>query len=212
MAFYNPVRNSTPANQRMPNLTSQSSSTSQQVFSPEMKRLSDKYFGQATGAASDYGSQVAGTAARKESGIADNYAEQLALLQGIGDAQAARINRDFAARAGSVGSQLAGTGLYNTTVQGNMQQGVERNRQEAMGALQEQLAQQQLAALQSKGQQTSQAQSEEMSSQLALAQLLSGLYGQQGTYMPTLSESQSRSYGGGQIQYAPNYERLRLNI
>lgn len=203
MAFYNPVRNSLPESQRMPNLTS--TSRSGQTFSEQMKGLSDKYFGQAISSASNYGDQLAGTAGRRESGIADNYADQLALLQGIGNAQAARINRDFAAAAGSVGSNLAGTGLYNTTVQGNMQQGVERNRQEAMGALQEQLAQQQLAALQSKGQQTSQAQSEEMSSQLALAQLLSSLYGQQATYMPTLSES--TSYSGGQLAYVPNYEQ-----
>lgn len=203
MAFYNPVRYTVPVSERMPALSSTSRST--QNFSEQMKNLSDKYFGQASGAATDYGAKMAETASRKESGIADNYAEQLALLQGIGDAQAARINRDFAAQAGSVGSQLAGTGLYNSTVQGNMQQGVERNRQEAMGALQEQLAQQQLAALQSKGQQTSQAQSEEMSSQLALAQLLSGLYGQQATYMPTLSDSSS--YSGGSLQYIPNYER-----
>ena len=203
MAFYNAVINRTPENQRMPYLTSTSRST--QNFSEQMKNLSDKYFGQGLSAATDYGDRLSATASKRESGIADNYADQLALLQGIGDAQAARINRDFAAAAGSVGANLAGTGLYNTTVQGNMQSGVERDRQEAMGALQEQLAQQQLAALQSKGQQTSQAQSEEMSSQLALAQLLSGIYGQQATYMPTLSES--TSYSGGQLKYIPNYER-----
>ena len=204
MAFYSVVRQPTSGGKPMPNLTSTSRST--QNFSDQMKGLSDKYFGQAVSSATGYGDQLAGTAGRRESGIADNYAEQLALLQGIGNAQAARINRDFAAAAGSVGSNLAGTGLYNTTVQGNMQQGVERNRQEAMGALQDQLAQQQLAALQSTGQQTSQAQSDEMSSQLALAQLLSGLYGQQATYMPTLSESSS--YSGGLLENIPNYESM----
>ncbi len=74
-----------------------------------------------------------------------------------------------------------------------MAQGVERNRQESLGALSEALRGQQLAALQGTGQQVSQAQGDDMQTQLALAQLLSGMYEQQGSYMPTLSESMSRS-------------------
>ena len=74
-----------------------------------------------------------------------------------------------------------------------MAQGVERNRQESLGALSGALRAQQLAALQGSGQQVSQAQGDDMQTTLALAQLLSGMYEAQGSYMPTLSESMSKS-------------------
>ena len=172
---------------------SQSESTSKTFFSPEMKKLSDKYFGAAAESATGYQAKLDQLANKRTAGLSDNYAGQLALLQGIGDAQRDRINRDFAAQAGGVGAALAGTGLYNTTVQGNMAQGVERNRQEALNQLSDSLTQQQLAALQGSGQQISAAQADEISAQLALAQLLSGLYESQGTFMPTLSQSASKS-------------------
>lgn len=176
--------------------TSQSTSNSGTFFSPEMKKLSDKYFGAATESTQGYQAQMSQLAANRTSGLSDNYAGQLSLLQGIGNAQRDRINRDFSAQAGGVGAALAGTGLYNTTVQGNMAQGVERNRQEALGQLSEMLSQQQLGALQGSGQQIAAAQGDEMSSQLALAQLLSGLFESQASFMPTLSSSTSKSESG----------------
>lgn len=175
---------------------SMSESGSSTFFSPEMKKLSDKYFGAASDATESYQKKIDQLAANRTAGLSDNYAGQLALLQGIGDAQRDRINRDFAAQAGGVGAALAGTGLYNTTVQGNMAQGVERNRQEALNQLSESLAQQQLGALQGTGQQIAAAQGDEMSAQLALAQLLSGLYESQASFMPTLSQSKSKSESG----------------
>ena len=175
---------------------SKSTSTSGTFFSPEMKALSDKYFGAASDSVTGFQGKLGELADNRTSGLTDNYAGQLALLQGIGNAQRDRINRDFAAQAGGVGAALAGTGLYNTTVQGNMAQGVERNRQEALGQLSESLAQQQLGALQGSGQQISAAHGDEMSAQLALAQLLSGLYESQASYLPTLSQSKSQSESG----------------
>jgi len=175
---------------------SKSTSESNTFFSPEMKKLSEKYFGAAAESTQGYQDQLSQLAENRTSGLSDNYAGQLSLLQGIGNAQRDRINRDFASQAGGVGAALAGTGLYNTTVQGNMAQGVERNRQEALGQLSEMLSQQQLGALQGSGQQISAAQGDEMSAQLALAQLLSGLYESQASFMPTLSQSSSQSESG----------------
>lgn len=65
--------------------------------------------------------------------------DYLEMMQGMGDASRERIYRDSKADFGSVGSQLAGTGLYNTTVLGSLQQGVNRNRNEAVGQLDENL-------------------------------------------------------------------------
>tara|TARA_Y100000389_G_scaffold48812_2_gene44364 strand:- start:3511 stop:4134 length:624 start_codon:yes stop_codon:yes gene_type:complete len=170
-----------------------STSTSRTYFAPEMKQLSEKYFDEGRGEVQSYADRLRSLSADRVGGIRSNYAEQLELLNRLGGTEQDRINRDFASQANSVGANLAGTGLYNTTVQGNMAQGVERNRQESLGALSEALRGQQLAALQGTGQQVSQAQGDDMQTQLALAQLLSGMYEQQGSYMPTLSESMSRS-------------------
>ena len=58
-------------------------------------------------------------------------------MQGVGDASRARIYRDSTAERNSVGSGLAATGLYNSTVLSTLQQGVNRNRNEALGTLDE---------------------------------------------------------------------------
>ena len=170
-----------------------SESSSRTYFAPEMKKLSEKYFSEGRGEVQGYADRLRSLASDRIGGIRSNYAEQLELLNRLGGTEQDRINRDFAAQANSVGGNLAGTGLYNTTVQGNMAQGVERNRQESLGALSEALRAQQLAALQGSGQQVSQAQGDDMQTTLALAQLLSGMYEAQGSYMPTLSESMSKS-------------------
>lgn len=172
---------------------SQSLSNSRTYFSPEMQKLSDKYFTEGRGEVQSYADRLRSLSQDRVGGIRSNYAGQLELLNRLGGTEQDRINRDFASQANSVGANLAGTGLYNTTVQGNMAQGVERNRQESLGALSEALRGQQLAALQGSGQQVSQAQGDDMQTTLALAQLLSGMYEKQGSFMPTLSESMSKS-------------------
>jgi hypothetical protein len=63
--------------------------------------------------------------------------QYLAMMQGMGDASRERIYRDSVADRNSVGSGLAGTGLYNSTVLGSLQQSVNRNRNEAIGQLDE---------------------------------------------------------------------------
>jgi len=71
----------------------------------------------------------------------------LASTDGMGDASRDRIYRDSTAARNSVGSQLSGTGLYNSTVMGSMQSGVDRDRNEALGALDEQLRRERSTAL-----------------------------------------------------------------
>jgi hypothetical protein len=63
--------------------------------------------------------------------------DYLDMMEGMGEASRARIYRDSKADFGSTGSQLAGTGLYNSTVLGSLQQAVNRNRNEAVGDLDE---------------------------------------------------------------------------
>lgn len=168
-------------------------SQSKTYFAPEMQKLSEKYFSEGRGEVQSYADRLRSLSSDRVGGIRSNYAEQLELLNRLGGTEQDRINRDFSAQANSVGANLAGTGLYNTTVQGNMAQGVERNRQDSLGALSEALRSQQLTALQGSGEQVTQAQGDNEQTTLALAQLLSGMYEKQGSYMPTLTESISRS-------------------
>lgn len=65
--------------------------------------------------------------------------DYLGMMKGMGDASRERIYRDSTADRNSAGSQLAGTGLYNSTVLGSLQQSVNRNRNEAIGSLDENL-------------------------------------------------------------------------
>lgn len=72
-------------------------------------------------------------------GARQQVADYLSAVDGMGEDSRQRIYRDATAARNSVGSQLAGTGLYNSTVMGSMQAGVDRDRNEALGALDEQL-------------------------------------------------------------------------
>jgi hypothetical protein len=63
--------------------------------------------------------------------------DYLAMMEGMGDASRERIYRDATADRNSVGARLGATGLYNSTVLGSLQQGVNRNRNEAIGQLDE---------------------------------------------------------------------------
>jgi hypothetical protein len=64
-------------------------------------------------------------------------ADYLKNMEGMGDAARQRIYRDATAGRNSVGSELATTGLYNTSVLGTLQMQVDRNRNEALGQLDE---------------------------------------------------------------------------
>src|SRR5690606_33017489 len=73
--------------------------------------------------------------------------DYLAMTEGLGEASRERIYRDSQADHNSVGSALAGTGLYNSTVLGTLQMQVQRNRNEAIGQLDEGLRRERAQAL-----------------------------------------------------------------
>jgi hypothetical protein len=88
--------------------------------------------------------QMAGVDQRYQGSIAEMWglsqqqaADYLKNMEGMGEASRQRIYRDSTAGRNSVGSELASTGLYNTSVLGTMQMQVDRNRNEALGQLDE---------------------------------------------------------------------------
>lgn len=91
-------------------------------------------------------------------------------LKGDGDGARDRIYRDARADRNSVGSQLAGTGLYNTSVLGTLQMHTNRNRNEALGQLDDNLRREKAGYL---ADLTSKAMDRRM-------QLMQGMLGQQG--------------------------------
>ena len=93
-----------------------------------------------------------------------------------------QINRDFDAQRNSVGSQLAGTGLYNSTVMGNMKQGVERERQASLLANEESVRKGLIDVLLSK-----------LGSQQEVGLTAADLYGRKASTLPTYSVSNSLS-------------------
>jgi hypothetical protein len=74
---------------------------------------------------------------QRQSSLAQQFATARQSLTGLGDADRARINRDAQSRRGTVGAELAGTGLYNSTILSSLRQGVDRDRMEAIGDVDE---------------------------------------------------------------------------
>lgn len=120
-------------------------------------------------------------------------------LEGQGEASRNRIYRDFGNERNSVGSQLAGTGLYNSTVSANLRQGVDRNQAEALGGLDEKLRDQLTALLSQKAQGASEIEGDSSQLMTQLANILAGLGGEKAAYSPNKSSStsSSTSYQGG---------------
>ena len=182
------------ANKAPANAKSVSRQTSGTSFSEMMKAISDAQFNNGINAGNTAAASIAGMGEQQVAGLQDNYAQQMALMAQMGGYEQGRINRDFDNQVNSVGASLAGTGLYNSTVQGNMAQGVERNRQESLGQLNASLLGQQLGATANLGNQVSAAQGQQQGLQNSLAQMLSGLYSQQASTLPTLSSQESNSW------------------
>lgn len=111
-----------------------------------------------------------------------DYDKALQQQQQLGVYGRQNINRDMDAAANSVGSRLAGTGLYNSTMQQTMRNGVERERQTALLGHEESLRRDYLDILLSQlGQ----------NSDVDLAAL--DLYGQRASTLPTYSQSNSNN-------------------
>lgn len=190
---YIPYGNKT-ADEAPANARSVSKQTSETYFADLMKAISDKQFGKGIDAGNAAAAAIASRGDQQIADLRTNYADQMALMAQMGGYERGRINRDFDNQVASVGQNLAGTGLYNTTVQGNMVQGVNRNRAESLGQLEAALMQQQLGAQQNLGNQVAAAQDSQMGYQNQLANMLSGMYQSQATTLPTLSKQQSDSW------------------
>ena len=111
----------------------------------------------------------------------------------LGTAQRARIMRDALAARNSVGGQLAGNGLYNTTVQENMKQGVDRNREEAIGGLEESLRQQLLDVMMRRAEGLDGITGDSIANQREVGTTGIGVLAQKAGFNPTTSTSTSQS-------------------
>ena len=78
------------------------------------------------------------------------YQQALGNLEGVGTSQRADINQRFNSSQSSVNQSLVDSGLANTTVLPTMRQGVERNRQSALGELETGLARERNQIIQSR--------------------------------------------------------------
>lgn len=128
-------------------LRSNSSSTSESGFDSTAKAISDRQFGNAYSQAGSLGGNIGNLYSQARNNLGSLFSGVFSGLQGLGENDRARINRSFNAQRGAVGQGTANNGLYNTTVRQNMQQGVERNRAEALGQLDDSVRQQNLAVL-----------------------------------------------------------------
>jgi len=71
--------------------------------------------------------------------ILKGYENRTAAMSGRGDIDRKRINRQYDSAAGAGQQMLAARGLYNSTIAPSIQQGYDRDRNEALGALDERL-------------------------------------------------------------------------
>ena len=77
-------------------------------------------------------------------GYRDRYDRGIGILEGMGDQSRRDIDASYAGQASRMGQDMVGRGLSGTTVAQSMQMGVERERQGAVGRLDESLRQQHL--------------------------------------------------------------------
>lgn len=131
----------------MQGLRSKSESTSMSGLDTQAKGISDSQFKDAYGKAGALSNTLMGGYGQMRQSAGGMFDDAMSRIAQLGDYSRGRINRDFNAQRGTAGQALANTGLYNTTVRENLRQGVERNRAEALGQLDESLRKQQIDTL-----------------------------------------------------------------
>lgn len=127
------------------------------------------------------------------SSLNQGYDTTLAQLRQLGGYDRARINREAESRSNSVGAQLAGTGLYNSTVMPTLRQGVERDRLEAQGQLDESLRQQSIATLLQKVQAVDSARADQITANSDIGKVIAELYARMSSNTPNKSVQTSQS-------------------
>ena len=157
------------------------------------KAQADAQFDNAIKQLQDSSGNVAAVTGQRQAAIERDYAQLLGMLAQQGGYERGRIGRDFNSQAGSVGAALAGTGLYNSTIQDNMRQGVERNRAEALLGLEESLRGQRAEALGMKTQLSDTAAGQGLTTSTQFATALANIMGQKAGTIPTMSRQQSIS-------------------
>ncbi len=123
-------------------LRSNSSSSSNSGLDLDAKRISDNQYQNAFSQANALSGALGQSYANARNTADSGFSGILSQLAGMGEYDRTRINRSANAQAGSVGQGLMNSGLYNTTMRQNLAQGVERNRNEALGQLDESLRRQ----------------------------------------------------------------------
>lgn len=150
-------------------------------------------FDQAFAQAGSLGSQLSGLTDTRRNQYTGFMDQAVAQQQGMGEADRARIYRDSLASRNSVGNSLANSGLYNTTVKQNMEQGVDRNRGEALGQLDEGLRQQLLQLLLQRAQGLDGISADNITNQREIGQTGIGVLSDKASYNPTQSTSSNNS-------------------
>ena len=147
----------------------------------------------------EYAKQLRGQAAQQStdriSGLQDSYGELQSKVDDLGQYDRDRINRDALNAKNSVAARLAGSGLLMSTVTPTLEQGVERNRLEAQGQLDERLRNQSISTLLAKIQNVDAANADQITRDSQLGQVIAELYARIGGNQPRIStqESDSRS-------------------
>ncbi|MEM7812722.1 MAG: hypothetical protein AAF532_14700, partial [Planctomycetota bacterium] len=124
---------------------SQSNSTSTSRLDYNAKAATDAQIQQGLDYAKLLRGQSSAASDARISTLNDSFDRLQGKVSELGTYDRNRINRDAQARSNSIGAQLAGTGLYNSTVLPTLRQGVERDRLEAVGQLDESLRNQEIS-------------------------------------------------------------------
>ncbi|MEO1615067.1 MAG: hypothetical protein AAFV88_04405 [Planctomycetota bacterium] len=172
---------------------SESASTSGSSLDYNAKAATDAQIQQGLDYAKLLRGETSNAADARISTLNDSFAELENKVSQLGSYDRNRIDRDAQSRSNSVGAQLAGTGLYNSTVLPTLRQGVERDRLEAQGQLDESLRNQNISTLLSKIQSVDAARLDQISFDSELGQAISELYALMGRNQPTASSSESNS-------------------
>ena len=178
----------------MPSVSNSSStSNSSSGIDLAARALGQKDYMQAFNEASTNTGRIGELSAGRQAAYAQEMNRALEQMLAQGGSSRNRIYRDAKAQTGSVGAGLAGTGLYNSTVKGNMEQAVARDRDESLLALDDTLRNQIMAIMMQRAEGQDRISSDqigaESSSRLAGADILS----QRAAYSPTRSNSLSNS-------------------
>lgn len=181
-------------NESSSNSGSLSSSQSSSSLDYKAKSYIDSMYQRAIGLANP--AAVTGSYSTARQNASGDYEQLRGMMEGLGDAEKAKLVREGTAKRNSVGNTLANTGLYNSTMLETQRQAVDRNTDEAVGAVNERIQKQQAEMFQ---QRISDLLGIDMKSAESLKDMIlaqANLAGQSAGAMPMQSQSTSASRSG----------------